>query len=214
MTNEKDRTRRFSLEDIFMNYSTDDLLYGAMYHLATYHPKKEKLYLSRNKFNINKKYFYTFIKGKSQAKNLKNHLTKLIERGLVVEEEIGYTFPQDYYDNYQIIDWNMLYYVVDTRSPNAVRIYVYLLNKYLWKKEQEEYYSFTNREIMDALGYKTEHINGRISGMITNILESLAREGIIKWVEYYESTIDNIPTPRKKLTFVAERKEQLRKIED
>lgn len=43
----------------------------------------------------------------------------------------------------------------------------------------------------------------------------LAREGLIEWVDYYESTvIDNKPTPRKRLIFVAEHKSQLRKIDN
>lgn len=38
MSETKAHQRRFSLEDDFMNYDTDDLLFGAMYHLSTYHP--------------------------------------------------------------------------------------------------------------------------------------------------------------------------------
>ena len=47
MSETKAHQRRFSLEDDFMNYDTDDLLFGAMYHLSTYHPDYRKLYLSR-----------------------------------------------------------------------------------------------------------------------------------------------------------------------
>jgi hypothetical protein len=50
--------RRFSLEGDFMNYNTDDLLFGAMYHLSTYHPVEKKLYLSKKNLLKNKKTIY------------------------------------------------------------------------------------------------------------------------------------------------------------
>lgn len=70
-----------------------------------------------------------------------------------------------------------------------MRTYVYLLNKYLWKKDQEDTFVFTNRTIMDALGYATENKNSLISKTISNILKSLKREGIIDYVEYYENIV-------------------------
>lgn len=47
-----------SLEEDFMDYSTDDLLFGAMYHLATYDKNSNQLYLSKKKYNYNRQNFY------------------------------------------------------------------------------------------------------------------------------------------------------------
>ena len=47
---EKVRKRRLSLEDNFMNYGIDDLLFGSMYYLATFHPGVGKLYLTKKNY--------------------------------------------------------------------------------------------------------------------------------------------------------------------
>ena len=103
----KEYTRRLSLEEDFMNYNTDDLLYGAMVYLATFHPTKRKVYLTKKNYTKNRKNFYNLI-GSNEAKTLKRHLDKLIERGLVAEEKIksggelypSYTFPYNKDTNY------------------------------------------------------------------------------------------------------------------
>ena len=70
----KPNRRRFSLEDDFMNYSTDDLLFGAMYHLSTYHPEEKKLYLSKKSLTKNKKIIYELCN--LDAQKMRRHLAK------------------------------------------------------------------------------------------------------------------------------------------
>ena len=209
--------RRFSLEADFMNYSTDDLLFGAMYHLSTYHPNYQKLYLSKKNFQKNKKIIYELCD--LNAQNLKRHLDKLLASKLIAEGEIVsndekipvYFFPFDYNGNYQLIDNEMLWYIASTRNHQAIRLYVYLLNCFLWKQKEQEAYIFTNIDLMKSIGYSQN--NKLASSMVSNILESFAREGIIEYVEFYEEIITNkgksVPTPKKKLMFVASTKDQL-----
>ena len=107
----------------------------------------------------------------------------------------------------------MLWYLVSTRSKSSLQIYVYLLNKYLWKTQTEEKYVFTNKELQIALGYSE---NTKLANsIISNILESLSREGIIRFVDFYETSFSasgaEIPTPKKRLIFVAQTKEDLQK---
>ena len=68
---------------------------------------------------------------------------------------------------------------------------------------------------MKALDYSEK--NAEMSSWITNILESFDREGILKIDSYYEEKILDdgtiIPTPKMKLSFIAKRKEELRKCE-
>lgn len=212
-------TRRISLEKDFMNYSTDDLLYGAMAYLATYHPEEKKLYLTKKNYAKNRKNFYNLI-GSNEAKTLKRHLNKLIEKGLIAEEDVksggekypSYTFPYDYDTNYQIVENEMLWYIVSTRNQQAVKVYTQMLNWYLWKQKEDEEFIFTNKDIMKSLGYSTD--NKLASSMVSNILESFKREGVIEFEEFFEEKImeegNSIPTPKKRLIFVAKSKSELK----
>ena len=48
---------------------------------------------------------------------------------------------------------NMLEYLLNTRNHNSIRLYLYLLNKYLWKENKNENYCFTIVELAKAIGY-------------------------------------------------------------
>ena len=183
--------RRFSLENNFMNYDIDDLLFGSMYYLATFHPGEKKLYLTKKNYEKNRKSFYNLEDG-GNAKTLKRHLDKLIEKGLVAEKEIkinnekypSYIFPYDYSEKYQLVEAEMLWYVISTRNRQAVKIYIQLLNWYLWKQETNEQFIFTNKDIMKVLGYSFD--NKAASSMVSNVLESyfissLRITNIISW---------------------------------
>lgn len=216
---EKARKRRLSLEDNFMNYSTDDLLFGAMLYLATFHPEVGKLYLTKKNYEKNRKNFYNLCDDTNNAKTLKRHLDKLVEKGLIAEENItsggevypSYVFPYDYNKKYQLVETEMLWYVVSTRNRQAVKVYIQLLNWFLWKEKENSVFVFTNKDIMKALGYSTD--NKLASSAVSNILESFAREGVIKIETYYEAHVDGngitTPTPKKRLLFVARSKNEL-----
>lgn len=91
------------------------------------------------------------------------------------------------------------------RSAQSIRVYVYLLNKYLWKKETNENYIFTLSELKDALGYAETTKTADI--ILDTILKSFYREGLIKWREIVDSKNVNgkvIPVIRKELLSVVE----------
>ena len=215
-------TRRVSLEPDFMDYNSDDLLYGAMAYLATYHPELDLLYLTKKNYKKAQKDLVNLIG--ATPKTLSRHLTRLKEKGLIGEKTIYvgenqveydcYTFPYNPKGKYQIVDNEMLWYVVSTRNHQAVRVYITLLNWYNWKKELGETYVFDNKDLLAKLGYSTSSSNGLLSSMITNILESFGREGVIKYVEFMDEKIDNkgniVKFPQKRLLFVAEKKSQLK----
>lgn len=74
--------------------------------------------------------------------------------------------------------------MVYTRNNQCIRIYLYLLNKFLWKEtlnqkkeeEDKQKYIFTVQEIKEALGY-TKTANK----MISAVLASFNKEGIISY---------------------------------
>ena len=215
-------TRRFSLEDDFMNYNSDDLLFGAMQYLATYHPEMHLLYLTKKKVKKAQNELASICG--ATTRTVSRHIDRLKEKGLIKEKTLYlgankdeyecYIFPYERLGRYQIIDNEMLWYVVSTRNHQAVRVYLQLLNWYKWKAESGEFYNFDNKDLLAKLGYSTESNNALRSGMITNILESFYREGIIDYAEYMEQKIDNkgniVAFPQKRLLFVAEHKAQLK----
>lgn len=220
MEQSKARKRRFSLENAFMNYKIDDILFGAMYYLATYHPEEKVFYLTKKNFTKNK----TVIKkmcGDVSTQTLNNHLRKLAQAGLIKEQDIkvgqlmcpSYVFIYEYEERYQLVEQEMLWYILATRSQQAVKLYIYLLNKYNWKKTTDEIYIFTNKELIGALGYSTHSDNQLANSTVSNILESFKREGIIDYETFYDEAIlddgKTIPVPRKKLLFLASTKADL-----
>lgn len=216
--------RRLSLEEDFMNYSIDDMLFGVMYHLATFHPTERVFYITKKNFTKNKDLIKKVCgteAGSMSTQTLNNHLKKLKETNLIQERKIksgnteydSYTFSYEYKQKYQIIESEMLWYIVSTRSQQAIKIYIYLLNKYNWKKETNDNYIFTQEELLGALGYSTNSSNQKANSIVKNILESFAREGVIKYEDFYETIILNtgkvVHSPRKRLTFVASSKKEL-----
>lgn len=73
---------------------------------------------------------------------------------------------------YQLIENEMLWYVVSTRNKQAVKIYTYLLNKHLWKQLTQDTYVFTKRELLEAIGYSKTSNNNLMLSMVGNILEA------------------------------------------
>lgn len=216
-----EQTRRISLEEDFMHHATNDLLFAYMLASATYHPIEKRLYLTKFKY-VSEQMSQTIAKlcGKSK-KTIDRHLSALMEKGLVAvdtvscgaKEVVSYIFPYDKDMNYQIVNNDMLKYVIHTRNQCAVRIYVYLLNKYLWKKD----YHFTLKELQVAIGYSPNTMTTSILEMLRDILESFKREGIIQYDEVYEQitvfeTGEIVNTPNKVLRFVAQKKEELRQL--
>ena len=207
-----------------MNYDSNDLLYGALQYLATYHPELHCLYLTKKNYTKSKQELMNLCG--LDSRGIKRHLDRLIEKGLIKERTIFvgenkveyecFTFPYNEKDKYQLVNIEMLWYVVSTRNKQAVRIYIYLLNKYKWKAQTGERYEFSNKELVEALGYSPKGNNALASSMSSNILESFKREGVIDYAEYYEQRIDNagkqIPMPKKALVFVASSKSDLKTV--
>lgn len=207
----KVHTRRMSIEGSFMKYDVNDIFYTLMYCLATYNPTDKRLYLAKKTFTTNKKLIYDSC-GFNGSPMMKRHLARLIERGLIIEDEANYYFPQNLNEKYHLIEKDMLFCLATTRSLNSIRIYLILLDGYLWKKKEKEEFNFTNSFLLEKMGYSTN--NKEASRMVTEILESLAREGIIKFEERYELIITKagkeVPSPKKYLKFVATKKSELK----
>lgn len=191
--------RRFSLEEDLFNFKTNDLLYGFMRSLSTARPEveegkaiktengrtKHREYLPLKTFKKNKKLIAAICN--VSTRTIDNHLEKLAEAGLIDQgiEEVEikgqtydyecYWFPYDESGKYKIIDRDVVAYLVHTRNAHAIRIYLYLLNKYQWKHD----YVFTIQELKQMLGYAAS--TKTCDELIRNVLASFNAEGIIKY---------------------------------
>ena len=196
--------RRFSIEEDFINFKTNDLLYGFMRSLSTARPEVEdgkvvktangktkyREYLPLKTFRKNKKLIAAICN--VTPRTIDNHIEKLAEAGLIDQgieriETNGqtydyecYWFPYDEDGLYKIVDKNVVEYLVHTRNAHAIRVYLYLLSKYQWKKD----YIFTLQELKEALGYAAS--TKTCDALIKNVLASFKAEGIIKYEKIYE----------------------------
>lgn len=205
-----ENTRKMPTEGVFINYDSNDILYSLMYSFATYNPNEERLYMPKTLMVKNKKMIYDTC-GFSGSAMVKRHLEKLIAKGLLAQDENNYYFPQNANEKYRIIKKEMLYYLTTTRSVNAIRIYMILLDGYLWKQKEGSEFTFTNTFLLNKLGYSTKNPNANT--MVSNILKSLFREGVIKFEEGYEQIITAegqvVPMPTKYLKFVATTEQEI-----
>ncbi len=218
--------RKLSLEDDFMNFKTNDLLYGFMRGLSTARPvegqKEWQEYLPKKTFKKNKK-LIAGICG-CTTKTIDNQINKLFEAGLLDEgievvESNGKEYEYECFwfpcesKTYKIVEQDIIKYLVNTRNSQAIRIYLYLLNKFQWKKD----YIFTIGEIRNALGYSETTTS--CYGLIKQCLASFREEGLIK----YEKIIEEkdigglneekiIPVERMKLKYVLEKANDLPKF--
>ena len=210
-TNKKPHTRRLPTEGVFINHDSNDVLYSLMYSLATYNTTEEKLYLAKALMTANKKLIYQSC-GFTNSAMMKRHLNKLIEKNLIEETDDKYYFPQNPDEKYRLLEKDMLFYLATTRSTQSIRVFMILLDCYLWKKNENSEFVFTNTYLLDKLGYSAT--NKLASSVITEILESFEREGVIEFENIYEIKIlssgKEVPTPKKILKFVATKKSEIK----
>jgi hypothetical protein len=111
-------TRKFSLEQDFMNFTIDDLVYGYLQHIATYHPEKKILYIPVSKLGSEKKAISLII-GKT-TRTVSRKIDDLIENNFIIKRELNlngkltqvYEIPQKTIGIYKIINEDMMWYIV------------------------------------------------------------------------------------------------------
>ena len=122
-----------------------------------------------------------------------------------------YFLPMIEDEPYKLIPLETLKYLVDTSNGNVIKTYVYLLNKYGWKKD----YTFTKGELIEGIGYNPNSRNkdGRYVSyeMMDNILLCLVNNGLLDYVEFYDTNNEGKPTPKHKITFVGTKVKGMRK---
>lgn len=211
----ENHTRRFSLGSDFMNFKTNDLLYGFMRALSTACPdevSKFREYLPIKTFTKNKKMIAQVLG--CSTRTIDRHLEQLAKAGLIdegveVKGEYEYPcfwFPYDESKAYKLLDSDLVLYLVNTRNVQCIRVYLYLLNKYQWKRG----YLFSIQELKEALGYASS--TKTADAIIKDILTSFRNEGIIAYEKVYEQVdigTKIVPVERLRLDYVVSKKSEL-----
>lgn len=202
--------RNLSLEENFMSYSVDDLLYAFMSYHATYDPNTNEYYLTERSWTK----YRPLLKSIITTRNARNHLNSLISKGIVIydKERMRYIFPHCGFKKYQQVNNSMLYYLIITSNINVIKVYIYLLNKWLWKEKTNEPYYFTLKELREALGYSGTN-NPGVDSALHTILFSIAKQGIIDASPTYLAINPNSPpSPVYQLDFVAQHPREFKMI--
>lgn len=201
--------RCFPLEGDFMSYNIKDLLYGYLQYKATFDTTTKQLYIDAKKYRDIKPELANLYG--CSIRTVEREIEKLINCNLLTRENDRFIITATA-SKYQLIDYDMLEYLLETRNHNTIRIYVYLLNKYIWKKSIDAKYTFTITELLEVIGYKT--VSADKTNAIRRIIDSLEREGIIKTSIIIMPICKGnktIPVQRYVLDYVAEHENEIKK---
>lgn len=199
-------------EDFMNNKNINDTLYGYYQTISYINSNKERFVY---KSHINKTQMSKELE--ISKPTITSNTNTLIKFGYLVEGKVKDNYGNEvdcYYlpfeeSYFQLIPNITLRYLIKVKSKYVIKIYSYLLNKYIHKRKSNEKYIFTKKELLKVLGYSDKSIEKGSKGknqsnpyeVINFILNSLKNEGLINYEEfYYEGKKHLIPNIR--LTFV------------
>lgn len=190
--------RCFPLDGAFMNYGIKDIIYGYLQLMATFNPSTRELYIK----------YSNYVSEKNLISEVASCSTRTVERAISSFENSGLIKVVDgniiltpSTNRYQLVEHAILKMIVDTGEHNIVRIYSYLLNKYLWKKSQSTEYLFTITELANAIGYNS--FNSNIGNRIEHVLNTLKELRIIKYeYEYIHMRVGKKIIPVRKIKLI------------
>lgn len=115
----------------------------------------------------------------------------LIERSTMDRKNV-YILNEMTSGNYVFINAETLRYLVDTATPNVIKIYTYLKKMYNIHQKNRKYKNYTTKkELLEAIGYSVS--NQRSYDMLNNILKCLEFAGLIEYhIEYYNDNTEHV----------------------
>ena len=205
--------RRMPTEGAFMSFKIDDIIYGYLQGIATYNPQENRVYLTEKSFQDAKIVLGDLIGRTARTVSRKIDVLMSEENSLLMfdEEKRQYYFPYDQMKKYCVVSAEILQQLTSVYNKMAVRVYIYLLDKYLWKEKEGNTYDFTIKELKTAFGYSSStrgSAGTQIEMVLKNILENLKNNHFIDYKDYYDTEHSIHPVPRKLLTFVAQTAEE------
>ena len=105
-------------------------------------------------------------------------------------------------ENYfQFINLDTLRFLCNATNSNVIKVYAYLLNKNFYFED----YTFTKKELLDAIGYSSKDKGQQL---MDDILLALTKFGLIKFESCYEKNYDGNPVPKMRLLAAKTKVEQ------
>ena len=105
-------------------------------------------------------------------------------------------------ENYfQFINLDTLRFLCNATNSNVIKVYAYLLNKNFYFED----YTFTKKELLDAIGYSSKDKGQQL---MDDILLALTKFGLIKFESCYEKNYDGNPVPKMRLLSAKTKVEQ------
>ena len=201
--------RNIPLEEVFMD-QIDDILYGMLIVKATYNENKKELYLSNEKYLEARKEYTTLTR--KTDRTARNKVDKMIQLGYITksidDKHKEYLIIKDKHSLWQVVKYDMLRYLVTTKSQSSVKIYAYLLNKFIYKQGSGEGWSFTLEELAQVLGYsEASSKSGNVTTSMRMIVDDLARTKVINFKTYSDGK-----TQKMRLIWVEQEYNKLEKV--
>ena len=116
----------------------------------------------------------------SSPKTYRAHMKYLIDTGYVIEEKDRYILP-NIEDIYLLLPLDTLQFILDVVTESVIKIYIYLGQRYKFKKD----YVFTQEEIAQHLGVKLDG-KPETRRKIKNGLIALQNHGLIEYETFYD----------------------------
>lgn len=210
---ERKRAFQTSKDSPWMHHKINDILLAKIKVQASYYefpndPNEDRyLYITKEKYREIRR--ETATQMKCSEKTIDRSFRELLYAGLMTEFSFqktdkkycyGYGVTQEAAP-FVLLTQEWLRYLATTDNIHSIKIYVYLLDKYLWKKKSGEMYNFTINELMDVIEY--EKNSGRGREVINNILHEFYQRGIIKYENCFVN-IEGSPIQYKQLQYLAQ----------
>ena len=200
--------------ETFRNKKLNDLIYGYMrtHSFATTSQFEIDTYCFKSEITARKIIDYYEKEAKRpfpyKIDTVREYIKLWLNCGWIEETEYkgikAYRFENPTAGEYVLVKLDTLKYLVDTATPNIIKVYAYLKNKYqqhLWIKKNKnpnvEKFTFSRKDLIEALGYSS--IDGKAGAknrrMIENILICLSNNGLIEISETEKIFNNNIKVP-------------------
>lgn len=179
-------------KDFMKDKKTNDIVWGYL-QINSYKTKDNKRIVYKTKAKAED--IYNYINRDKEKpvislSTIRNTIKLYKTIGIITEDKVldnynrlvdVYLLKQDF-KRFQFVKTSTLKYLVDTANVNVIKVYTYLLNKFIYKKNSNEKYSFTKKELCIAIGYsyRKESID-----KLNNILTCLKNNGLIDYSQSY-----------------------------
>lgn len=173
-------------EEFYHARNLDDLLLGCMAYRGKYDQQNNQVYV---KFSDWKKICNMLNSVTAiTPRTITEHRKALEKLGYITEDAAAHRWiVANYYEGrkYALVRGDVLWHLITTGNRFVLKIYLYLRDGYEWQTRQNDFFTFTLKQLRhQALGYG-EGRDPRNDLLIKAVLYSLATQGLINFEKEY-----------------------------